>query len=127
VARVIKKKSKIKPKKRRKKMEQNINESILVSKALRKLGFSVRGIKHKNANGPDCYAIGKDKCLSVEIKVARQQSKSAYSVRPVEQKRKGDDLVAIVLGNYVLIEPMKQHLKNCSAKGYRMLGELRSG
>lgn len=96
----------------------------LAVKTLRKMGYKTTTPKHKNANGPDVFAIKKDSVLSVEIKKAyiANKGRSVLRVSPVEPKRINDDLIAIVMPfGYVLVEPMRDHLKACSNSGERFL------
>ena len=67
--------------------------------------------------------IKEDNVLSVEIKKASSANgRAVLRILPVEKNRQNDDLIAIVLPNkYVLIEPMKDHLKCCNNQGYRFL------
>jgi len=97
-----------------------------VSSAFKKLGLKCIGFGHKNKNGPDCYAVGTNVSYKVEIKNAKKMINGALQVFPVEKNRKNDDLIAIVINDYVLIEPMKDHLKLCSNKGYRPISGLRN-
>lgn len=91
--------------------------------ALKRAGFKTLGAeKHKNANGPDLYAIRNDRVYTVEVKQARIQRQDCAQVHPVEPNRRNDDLIAIGFpsGN-VLIEPMQDHLRACSEKGWRSI------
>ncbi len=96
----------------------------LVTRAFRSMGFKCIGFKHPHAHGPDCWAVGKNKSLSVEIKVARKSSKRGLMVCPVKRHRRSDDVIAIVIGRYVLIECMKDHLALCSKSGARAISKL---
>lgn len=110
--------------KKEKQMEQSLDK--LVSKALRKMGFKPLEPNHINANGVDIFAVKNNRAFSIEIKKARYPKKGiAVQVDPVLKNRRNDDLIAIVLpSGYVLVEPMKQHLKLCGPKGYRPLTPL---
>jgi len=93
-----------------------------VVETLARLGFSVLPARHKNANGPDLFAIKNNIAYSVEVKVGRKMRRDSLQVTPVEKNRRLDDLIAIVTpSGYVLIEPMKHHMTCCSEKGYRNL------
>lgn len=101
-----------------------IDDVKLTIKTLRKMGYKTTAPRNKSANGVDIFAIKNDRVLSVEIKTAKPASKTSnvLRVRPVELNRKKDDLISIVLPNgYVLIEPMRDHLKVCSKSGLRFL------
>lgn len=89
-------------------------------KYLKKMGYVISATTKRTANGPDIEAIRSDgKTFRIEVKKARPQNKS-YAVHPVEPLRKHDDLIAIEFpSGYVLIEPMKDHLKNCAKAGGR--------
>ena len=101
-------------------------ESKTVYKTFKSMGFKLLGFNHKNTNGPDLFITKNKKAFSVEIKKAKSTLSGSLQVFPVEPNRKSDDLIAIELpSGYVLIEPMKDHLKLCSKKGYRTLNLLR--
>lgn len=86
------------------------------------LGFKLIFFNMKSqSNGPDMY-IQKEKQrpLSVEIKCTRVQPGGQLQCEAVSDPRRKDDLIAIIINsNYVLIEPMVDHLKCCSKKGTR--------
>lgn len=95
-----------------------------MAECLRNFGYEeTTNPRASQSNGVDMYAIKEDRVLSVEIKKAMPvKGRNVLRVRRVEEKRKGDDLVAIVLPNgYVLLEPMKDHLKLCNKTGDRFL------
>jgi len=93
----------------------------LVSKTLKGLGYRTTQPKSENANGTDLFAISKDCVLAVEIKRATK-IKNTLRVRKVEKNRMKDDLIAIVFPTgYVLIEPMKDHLRSCNSIGDRYI------
>ena len=101
-----------------------INAHELVSKTLKKMGYKTTVARKDTSNGVDIFAIKKDRVLSVEIKTANNPRKelNVLRVRKVEKNRLNDDLIAIVLPNgYVLIEPMRDHLKSCNKHGDRYL------
>lgn len=86
------------------------------------MGFNILSIAKKNANGPDVWIEKNGKPFSVEIKKCRKTDRNSIQVPPVEKNRKKDDFIAIVHpSGYILFEPMKDHLKNCTPKGYRSL------
>ena len=100
-----------------------------VEAAFKQLKFSIIYFNEvNNANGVDCWVQRSldRQPLSVEIKKATYDS-SGGSMRtePVMKNRLKDDLIAIVINDYVLIEPMEQHLKNCNKSGWRMLTILK--
>jgi hypothetical protein len=89
---------------------------------LKKLGFSILSVAKRNANGPDIWAEKKGKPFSIEIKKCRKTDRNSIQVPPVEKNRRKDDFIAIVHpSGYILFEPMRDHLKNCTPKGYRSL------
>lgn len=94
-----------------------------VKKSLALLGYKTTNPKHVNANGVDIFAVKDDCVLSVEIKNAiKPKNKNVFRVRGVEITRQNDDLIAIVFPNgYVLIEPMRDHLKCCNKQGDRFI------
>ena len=94
------------------------------------LGFHVIYWNEKpNSNGPDCWVQkNKQRPLSVEIKTVKKKANKAYQVDPVSKPRMGDDIVAIVLNTeYVLIQPLREHLALCSKGGTRNLTILCKG
>jgi len=94
----------------------------LVTREFAALGFSMLHFNDKpNANGPDCWVHKEGKRpLSVEIKRARRMKNKTLQVECIHKSRASDDLIAIIFNTeYVLIEPMKDHLKSCSPKGTR--------
>lgn len=103
-------------------METNIN--TITIKTLKRMGYKTTQPRKSTANGVDIFAIKKDRVLSVEIKSAKPASKgvNVLRVRKVEKNRINDDLIAIVLpSGYVLVEPMRDHLKSCNKNGDRFL------
>lgn len=99
---------------------ENLKE--IIDRAFTALGFKMIHFNTPmSANGVDCWVQREGrKPLSVEIKRARKQTRGMVQVEPVLKNRQGDDLVAIIMNSeYVLIEPMKDHLKCCSPKGTR--------
>lgn len=88
-------------------------------KELKSMGYQILTIAKDTGNGPDLH-IMRDGCVfRVEIKKARK-TKRSMAVHPVEDARKNDDLVAVEFpSGYVLIEPMKDYLKNCAPNGSR--------
>lgn len=94
----------------------------LIKREFAALGLSVIHYNNKpNANGTDCWVKrAKGRPLSVEIKYLRKTKNGGWQVDPVSPSRIGDDLIAIIMNTeYVLIEPMKDHLISCGPKGYR--------
>lgn len=92
------------------------------------LGFDVIFFNEQpNANGPDMWVKkNKRKPLSVEIKKVRQHKNRMWATCPVSKNRQNDDLIAVIFNSeYVLIEPMKDHLKCCSPKGTRQFTLMR--
>lgn len=92
------------------------------------LGFDVLFFNEKpSANGPDMWVRkNKGPPLSVEVKKIREQQKGMWQVDPVSKDRQSDDLISIVFNSeYVLIEPMQDHLKCCSQKGTRQFTIMR--
>lgn len=99
------------------------NKSPVIS-TLRLMGFRTLGLSHPNKNGADLFVIKGTRAFSVEIKTAEPQ-RNSYRIRRVEAKRRNDDFIAIVFpSGYVLLEPMKQHLKLCSPSGQRTITGL---
>lgn len=99
----------------------------VIEKAFQKLGYTIIHFNNKpSANGVDCWVQNKGRRpLSVEIKRVRKHQKGQLRVDPVSKPRRNDDLIAIVINpEYVLIEPMKDHLMACSNMGTRQLTVL---
>lgn len=103
-------------------MTESEQYSFVIS-TLKKLGYKTTLPRNKNCNGVDLFAIKKDYVLSVEVKQAISRiNGSVLRVRKVETNRMNDDLIAIILPcGYVLIEPMRDHLKCCNKQGDRFL------
>jgi hypothetical protein len=96
----------------------------LLESFFQKLEYKVIYYNEKpSANGVDCWVSknnGRPK--SVEIKKSRKLKNGMVQIDPVSLPRKNDDLIAIIINqNYVLIEPMADHLKCCSTKGTRQM------
>lgn len=88
------------------------------------LGFEIIHYgSHASVNGPDLWvkkAGGRP--LSVEVKSAIKKQKNLFQTEPVSKQRLSDDLIAIICNpQYVIIEPLKDHLKCCGPSGYRQL------
>lgn len=100
--------------------EKYVKKSVF--KEIKRLGFKPLGLNKPNANGPDLFVIKGTKAYSMEIKSIRKTKRDSIQVNPVERNRQNDDLIAIVFpSGYVLIEPMVDHMKSCTPKGYRTL------
>lgn len=90
-----------------------------VIKALEKMGYKILTKAKKTANGPDLHIQKDDIIFRVEVKKARVVKRS-MAIHPVEPARQHDDLIAIKFpSGYVLIEPMKDHLRVCAPNGSR--------
>lgn len=88
-------------------------------KTLEKMGYKILTKAKKTANGPDLHVQKDDVIFRVEVKKARI-CKRSMAVHPVEPLRVHDDLIAIIFpSGYVLIEPMRDHLKSCAESGSR--------
>ena len=95
---------------------------FVVSKTLKRMGYKTTKPRKETASGSDIFAIKNDYVLSVEIKNAIKASKTRNVLRVRAVSRVNDDLIAIVLPNdYVLVEPMRDHLKCCGKNGERFL------
>lgn len=98
-----------------------------VLKTFRMLGFRPLKPAKPNANGPDLWVLKNEKAYSVEIKSTRLTKRGSLQVNPVEKNRRSDDFIAIKIGDYVLVEPMEHHLKNCTPAGHRTMTNMRIG
>lgn len=88
-------------------------------KALENMGYKILTKAKKTASGPDLHVQKDNMIFRVEVKKARLIKRS-MAIHPVEPLRKHDDLIAIIFpSGYVLIEPMKDHLKSCAEAGSR--------
>lgn len=102
----------------------------IVTREFAALGFSVlHWNDHPSNNGVDCWVQkNKGRPLSVEVKLLRKQKSGMVQCDPVSKGRASDDLIAIIMNTeYVLIEPMRDHLKACSPKGTRQFTLLCKG
>ena len=99
------------------------SEYVPVIKTLNILGFKTTKPKHPNSNGTDICAIKENYILAVEVKRAvRVKGKNVFRIRGVTKNRQQDNLIAIVFPcGYVLVEPMKDHLKSCNKQGDRFI------
>ena len=89
-----------------------------------KRGLTLLPEKHCFSNGSDIVVVNGSDIWSVEVKPA-QKADGYWRTNPVYEKRKSDDLVAIVFPcGYVLVEPMKDHLKSCNKSGQRKLNKM---
>lgn len=96
-----------------------------VKKLLKKMSFKPLAQSNGTKNGSDIWALKNGRVYSIEVKKAKSQNGNNFQVRPVENNRKKDDYIAIVMpSGYVLFEPMKDHLKVCSSKGTRNIHGL---
>jgi hypothetical protein len=98
------------------------SDYTLLKQTFEDLGFEIihfNGMPQRN--GVDMWVKKKGRRpMSVEIKKLRRNTNRSYQVDPVLPLRLNDDLIAIILNDsYVLVEPMKDHLKACSPKGTR--------
>lgn len=91
------------------------------------LGFEIIHFgESKNANGPDMWVRKTGgRPMSVEVKKVTKKPNGQVATDPVGTPRRNDDLIAIICTpQYVLIEPMRDHLKACGPKGHRALTTL---
>ncbi len=88
-------------------------------KTLEKMGYKILTHAKKTASGPDLHVQKDNIIFRVEVKKARVIKRS-MAIHPVEPAREHDDMIAIEFpSGYVLIEPMKDHLKCCAESGSR--------
>lgn len=95
----------------------------LVANLLTSQGFTV---KQTTKKGPDIVATLGDLTLTVEVKKAvKNTNGNYYRTHKVCDKRKSDDLVAIVMPNgAVYIEHMSDHLSKCNDDGRRTITHI---
>jgi len=100
--------------------EEDENEYMENSiKAFEKMGYKILTKAKRTQGGPDMHVEKDGTIFRVEVKKARKM-KNSMAVHPVEEARVLDDLISIEFpSGYVLIEPMKDHLKVCSPTGSR--------
>lgn len=91
----------------------------VVATWLRERGWNVLARPKLTANGPDLTACNDERCVRVEIKTARKLRNGTYQTSPIDDVRRFDDLVAVVLDGQILFSSMVEHLQLCSEKGYR--------
>lgn len=88
-------------------------------KALELMGYKILTRTKGSARGPDLHVQKDSMIFRVEVKKASTKKNTMYT-HAVEDLRKHDDLIAIEFpSGYVLIEPMEDHLMNCSPCGSR--------
>lgn len=115
------------------KNERECEMRDLIEREFAALGFSLIWFNNTpNANGPDAYVQKqnkKNRPMSVEIKKLKINNKTkAASVDPVSLPRRGDDFIAIIINSeYVLIQPMKEHLLLCGKQGFRPMSWTKTG
>lgn len=104
-----------------------LRAEITAEKRFLALGFFVERTK---MHGPDLTCKMNSLSYTVEVKKANQLwhkcgRSGGWRVGPVTPKRRGDDLVAMVLPNgYVYIDSMENHLRNCSNSGARAISKI---
>ena len=99
-----------------------IDEFKLVKSLLKKMSFKPLAQSNGTKNGVDIWALKNGRVYSIEVKKAKPMKGNNFQIRAIEQNRKKDDFIAVVLpSGYVFIESMKDHLKCCSPKGTRNL------
>lgn len=93
----------------------------IIKSIFEKMGYKVTEPKEYTSKGVDMHIIRDNKYVfSVEIKEAGYTNKSKNNFRTRKVLRPYDDLIAIVFpSGYILIEPMKDHLRNCNKSGDR--------
>jgi len=83
------------------------------------MGYEILAEAKKTANGPDLHIRRNGIIFRVEVKKGRRVKRSVQ-VHPVEKDRRADDLICIEFpSGYILVEPMKDHLKCCALSGSR--------
>lgn len=95
-----------------------VGAELRVKKIFEDMGFKV---DHTNGQGPDLIIHMPYGEITVEVKsVTVSKIDNSAMVSKVQKNRLKDDYVAIVLpNNKVMIQPMKEHLSQCSKSGDR--------
>lgn len=93
-----------------------VNTEKLAAEKFKQLGFSV---ERTQFHGPDLVCTIGALTWTVEVKPVSLFARS-WRVSSVKEKRKNDDLIALVLPNgRVYIDSMKHHLSKCGKMGTR--------
>jgi predicted RNA-binding protein with PUA domain len=102
------------------------NEYQQIYNLLTNLGYEVECQGNIHCNGADMAIKKSGKIFLVEVKMAMPvKNRNVLRVRKVEDLRKNDDLIAVVMpSGYVFIEKMKDHLALCNSQGDRFLTEI---
>lgn len=113
----------------RKNLTDHANYTAIKSEAIAKSYFVNMGylVKQTQCHGPDLVLTMNKTSITCEVKTAtqRKQQGNFWYVSPVSEKRKSDDLIAIVVPNKtVVVHPMKYHLSCCSVSGQRTVTEI---
>jgi hypothetical protein len=95
----------------------------IVKSYFERLGFLVFDIRDPSANGHDMTVAKNGRSFRVEVKTVLPSTRS-FRVKAVKPNRKNDDWIALVMGENVVIQPMKDHLSACGKDGTRHVTEL---
>lgn len=106
------------------KESKDITTIARTAKILERMGWQVFDIKKDSTNGPDLTIAKNGRSFRVEVKKVLMSKKSC-AVKPVQRSAKQCDAIALLLPNDILIlQPMYEHAKLCSASGQRSLTNL---
>lgn len=92
-----------------------------VEKFYKNMGWNVE--INKGNGGPDLICTKNGERILVEVKtILKQGPTGKFVVTKVKPNRMKDDFVAMVWNNeYIIIEPMNQHLSKCAPTGDRSI------
>lgn len=90
-----------------------------VKEFFEQLGHKVTVVGWKG--GPDLTCELDGKKWTVEVKSITTSKYGQFIVSKVYKNRINDDFIAMVYDKIILIEPMKEHLKECNLSGMRAL------
>lgn len=108
------------------------SQAPIIKKAVEKEKYVAQWIKDNlrinaeigRGTGPDVLAFAHNKTWKIEVKPANLNG-ARWRTNKVTDKRKSDDLVAIVLPNQsVYFDTMKHHLSKCVKDGSRSVGSI---
>ena len=104
------------------KNKKGYDSELIVKRYFETLGYFV---KQSDMFGPDLTIENEFQTFTIEVKSAIMTSKKACYIPSVYPKRLNDDIIAIVFpNNFVYIETMSEHLKQCRPTGGRSVSRI---